>query len=104
MWCGGREGGGASAPVFVAAPCKNGPADAMAETAPFSPGFFQHAIESFQGKRTAWRTERATENTCCIEIGGNELSVPREAHRFVKELRVAQHRAGVLLPLWFVCG
>src|SRR5205814_982243 len=29
---------------------KDRAADAMAETAPFSPGFFQHAIESFQGE------------------------------------------------------
>src|SRR5205814_8457033 len=83
---------------------KNGPADAMAETAPFSPGFFQHAIESFQGKRTAWRTERSTENTCGIEIGGNEHRVPRDVHRFVNERRGTREPRGAQLPLWFGDG
>src|SRR2546421_7802830 len=80
--------------LVVEGPLKNGPADAMAETARFSPGFFQHAIESFQGKRTAWRTERATENTCGIEVGGNEHRVPRDVHRFVNERRRTREPRG----------
>src|SRR5206468_10202419 len=72
--------------------------DAVTEAAGFAPGFFQHAVESFQGKRTAWRTERATENTCGVEVGGNEHRVPRDVHRFVNERRGTREPRGEQLP------
>ena len=67
---------------------KNGPADAMAETARFSPGFFQHAIESFQGElATVFCDPSRADDARGLKIGRDKHRIPGDVHRFVDERR-----------------